>query len=100
VLPALLGDSPRGRDHVVLHAIGLALRRGQWKYIEPGRGAKVSANTNIELGNDPQPQLYDLGSDLGERENLAARHPEKVRELQAELDEIRRSGRTQQKERE
>ena len=41
--PPALGDSPRGRDHVVLQANGLALRRGQWKYIEPGRGAKVNA---------------------------------------------------------
>jgi arylsulfatase A-like enzyme len=99
VLPALLGASPRGRDHVVLHANGLALRRGQWKYIEPGGGAKVSANTNTELGNDPQPQLYDLLSDAGERENVAARHPEKLRELQGELDQLRKSGRTPRKER-
>jgi arylsulfatase A len=73
---------------------GLALRREQWKYIEPAKGQRKNANTNIETGNDPQPQLYDLSADLGEKNNLADRHPDKVRELQAQLDSIRQGGRT------
>ena len=89
LLAALTGQSGSGRDHVVEHAGGLALRRGNWKYIEPRQGPKRSANTNTELGNDPNPQLYDLAQDPGETNNVAAQHPEKVRELEALLRQIR-----------
>ena len=94
VLPALLGESTQGRDHVVLQGNGLALRQGRWKYIEPGKGPRVNANTNTELGNDPQPQLYDLDTDLGERNNVAAQHPERVKEMRALLEKVRDGGRT------
>ena len=89
VLPALLGESPAGRDHIVEHAGNLAIRSGDWKYIEPRPGPARSANTNIELGNNPEPQLYDLASDPGETANVAAQHPERVQELAAELQRIR-----------
>ncbi len=90
ILAALLGDSPAGRDHVVEHGTGgLALRAGSWKYVEPGKGPKVNTNTNTETGNAPEPQLYDLQTDLAERNNLATKHPQKVQELQKQLNQIR-----------
>jgi arylsulfatase A-like enzyme len=95
ILPALLGDLPAGRDHVVEHGTsGLALRSGPWKYIEPVQGPKMNANTNTETGNSPEPQLYDLSADLGEQTNLAAQHPAKVQELQTQLKTLRESGRS------
>jgi arylsulfatase A-like enzyme len=94
VLPALLGESPTGRDHLIEHARELSVRQGPWKYIEPGKGPKINANTGTELGTDPQPQLYNLAGDPGERTNLAAQHPDKVRELQALLQRARQSGRS------
>ncbi len=94
LLPALLGESPIGRTDVVLHGNGLALRAGQWKYIEPAKGPKVNANTATELGNDAGPQLYDLSADPGEKTNLAAQHTDKVKELQARLDQLRAAGRS------
>jgi arylsulfatase A-like enzyme len=94
VLAALLGEMPAGRDHLVEHAGVLSLIRGQWKYIEPGRGPKVNANTGIELGHDTQPQLYDLKNDLAEKHNVAAEHPELIKELTALLKKIRDDGRT------
>ena len=54
----------------------------------------MNPETNTELGNDPQPQLYDLSADLGERRNVAGEHPEVVRELTARLDRIRQDGRS------
>lgn len=86
---ALLGESDSGRDHVIEHAGGLAIRMGDWKYIPARKGAKKSAATNTELGNDPQGQLFNLAKDPGERKNLAKEHPEKLEELAAKLAEIR-----------
>jgi arylsulfatase A-like enzyme len=94
ILSALLGKSSSGRDHLVEHAGTLSLIKGHWKYIEPSDGPKIARNVNIELGNDPQPQLYDLENDLGERHNLAAEHPEIVRELASLLEKIRSEGRS------
>jgi arylsulfatase A-like enzyme len=94
MLPALLGESKQGREFMIEHANGLAYRQGNWKYIEPSKGQKVNKNTNAETGNDEAPQLYDLSKDLNERKNIAAEHPEKVKELQAALDKARQSGRT------
>ena len=51
----------------------------------------MNANTNTELGNDPQPQLYDLTDDLGERRNVAGEHPEVVRELTERLARVRKA---------
>ncbi|MBU6300606.1 MAG: arylsulfatase [Verrucomicrobia bacterium] len=90
VLPAILGESPAGRQEVVLQGNGLALRAGRWKYIMPAKGPKTSVSTGTELGNDPGPQLYDLESDSGETRNLAEVHPGRVREMQERLDGIRR----------
>jgi arylsulfatase A-like enzyme len=94
VLPALLGESKSGRDHLVEQAGTLAIRAGSWKLIAPDKGARVNRNVNIELGNDPEPQLYDLSRDPGEITNVAVKHPEKVRELTALLERIRSAGRS------
>jgi arylsulfatase A-like enzyme len=96
VLDALLSRSRSGRDHLVEHAGTLSLIKGNWKYIEPGKGAKFNKNTNTELGNDPQPQLYSLAEDPGETDNIAARHPEKVKELSTQLKQIRDRSRSRQ----
>ncbi|NJN05434.1 MAG: arylsulfatase [Rhodobacteraceae bacterium] len=94
VLPALLGDSKTGRDHLIEHARELSVRQGPWKYIEPGKGPKVNQNTNTELGADAQPQLYNLASDPGERKNVAPENPAKVKQLEALLNKARESGRS------
>jgi len=94
VLPALLGRSQRGREHIIEHAGGLALRLGRWKYIESRQGPQRSATTNIELGNDPEPQLYDLSRDPGETQNLAPQDPERVKNMEALLQKIRQDGRS------
>jgi arylsulfatase A-like enzyme len=94
VLPALLGKSSDGRDHLVEHASVLSLRQGPWKLIEPGKGPKKNANTNTELANDPKPQLYNLADDLGETKDLASQHANKVEQMTALLNRIRESGRS------
>ena len=50
--------------------------------------------TNTELGNDSQPQLYDLAVDLGEKQNVAGEHPDLVQEMDARLKKVRDQGRS------
>jgi arylsulfatase A-like enzyme len=73
----------------VEQADGLTLRAGLWKYIEPNKGARRNQQTNTELGNDPEPQLYDLAADPGEKRNLAGAMPAKVTEMREILQRIR-----------
>jgi arylsulfatase A-like enzyme len=92
VMAALLGTSQVGRETLVEQAGGLSLRQGSWKYIEPNDRPASDKNTNTELGNASVPQLYDLGKDPGERHDLAAAHPDRVRRMQGLLQQIRAGG--------
>ena len=92
VLSALLGESKTGRDHVVEYARILALRQGDWKYIEPARGPRRAANTNVELGSDPGGLLFNLAEDPGEQKNLVLENPDKAKELVARLRELKQGG--------
>ena len=53
-----------------------AIRAGDWKLLLGAGGKKDSE----------QVELYDLAHDIGEKNNLAAAHPEKVRELRAHYE--------------
>lgn len=93
VLEALLGKSGVGRPVNVEQNNGgvLALVQDGWKYIEPHKGPVLMKEVNIETGFDAQPQLYNLKTDKGEKNNLAARHPEKVQQMAAALEQIKKS---------
>lgn len=86
---AFIGKSNKGRDKLILHAGTLALIYNDWKYIHPSGGPMMSILTNIELGNRPYPQLYDLNNDPGEKVNLASRHVDKMKMMEAELVKIK-----------
>ncbi|MDF7816998.1 arylsulfatase [Runella sp. MFBS21] len=88
-LAALLGKDKKGRDFIIEHAGTFSLLKDNWKYIEPSKGPKMSVQTNTELGNNPEPQLYDLSKDLGETNNLATTNPTKLKEMQDLLREIK-----------
>jgi arylsulfatase A-like enzyme len=90
-LETLVGRTADGREFVIEHALNgtLSIIQDGWKYIEPHRGARIDRSVNIELGNDPLPQLYDLVHDLGEQHNLAAERPERVAALAALLQRVR-----------
>ncbi len=76
----------------------MSVIEGTWKYIEPGKGPAKSAETGIELGNNTQPQLYDLNKDKGEKNNLAKKYPEKVKAFAAKLGAIKSEAGIQQQE--
>ena len=89
MLNVLFGKSSHGRSELVLQGSAISIIKDNWKYIEPNKGAALFTLTNIESGNNPNPQLYNLKTDIGERNNLAEQYPEKVRELKILLDKIR-----------
>ncbi|MEY3175143.1 MAG: Arylsulfatase [Planctomycetota bacterium] len=89
-LRALTGADRHGRDHLVEQAATLSLRQGHWKFIEPSRGQALNRQVNIETGNNPEPQLYDLQSDPGETRNLAAAESRRLAEMQQLLNQIRK----------
>jgi arylsulfatase A-like enzyme len=96
VLPALLGekrDKPV-RDHLVLQTNGvnrLAIRKGPWKLIPGSPGGKGPKGKRIA---PTSAQLYNLADDLGETKDVAAQHPELVKELSALLEQVRSNGRS------
>jgi arylsulfatase A-like enzyme len=85
-LGAWLGKDKIGREYVIEQAGNLAVKKGDWKYIKNGKGAKFNALVNIELGNDAEEQLYNLKSDPNEKINLATVQKAKLAELKALLE--------------
>jgi arylsulfatase A-like enzyme len=90
-LQVLLGRSNTGREWLVEHSSSgkLSIIKGDWKYIEPGPGAKIQVDTNTETGNDPLPQLYNLKTDLGEKNSVAPQNSVIVNKLTVLLQKIK-----------
>jgi len=91
MLPALLGESPTGRDYLVEEALeDVAIRQGNWKYIPRGKSGVVRHRLGIDKNeNTPIPEtgfLFHLAEDPIEQNNLAGLYPEKVAELRAILE--------------
>jgi hypothetical protein len=84
-LPLLEGIDKPIRDHGVNTACnGLpSFRQGPWKLI---LAADVEAKMEV--------QLYNLESDLGEKKNVAAKHPERVAEMRAAFEKLIVAGRS------
>jgi len=88
-LDSILGRSGSGRDYVVQQGINQmkAIRRGDWKYVPPGKVRNrikwgVSKMDEIE---EPG-ALFFLPEDSAEANNLAHLYPKKVAELRGLLE--------------
>lgn len=82
LLPYLTGKMD-GRPHEALYwrLFGhMAIRKGTWKLVKTMEGPLVDADpaTQADLSSA---QLFNLADDVGEKNNLATAHPEKVKEL-------------------
>lgn len=90
-LNTFLGRNNTGREYIVQQNLNntLAIVKGQWKYIEPSDAPAIEFWTKMELGNDQQPQLYDLSSDPSEKTNVAKQHPDIVKELAELLESVK-----------
>jgi arylsulfatase A-like enzyme len=91
VLNALIGQpGAAGRDHLVVQGRGLALRVGDWKYLEHP-DAKPLKSLTYEKGPGRY-ELFNLAEDPGETTNLIERHPERAEQMRARLESIRQGG--------
>jgi arylsulfatase A-like enzyme len=87
LLPFLQGKAAGNPHDALFWRLGpqAAVRRGDWKLVRydravdrPGAGSDPLAGPDVTAD-----RLYHLAADPGERNDLAARHPEKAAELRA-----------------
>ncbi len=77
----LLGKTETGREDFYFNKAGIRL--GKWKYLKPDAFFHGYA---IEADRKKTDELYDLETDIGERNNLADKHPEIVAKLKARME--------------
>ncbi len=99
LLPLLKGGDRPIHEAVVHHAMSgrFAIREGAWKLIlGPGGGGSWSQPNDAAALKQGLPpiQLYDLGADAGERNNLHSAHPDVVERLTARLEQLVADGRS------
>ena len=84
LLPYLTGAKPESPHAALYWRFGgqIAIRMGDWKLVKaPGLSAGPAALRGQATTEGAE--LYNLARDIGERTNLAANEPEKVKELAA-----------------
>jgi arylsulfatase A-like enzyme len=84
LLPFLMGKMS-GQPHEALYwRLGqhMAIRKGNWKLVKTSE--RPLQDVDPAIFNDLSgAELYNLADDMGEKKNLAAAHPEKVKKLAA-----------------
>ncbi|MDD4696806.1 MAG: arylsulfatase [Fermentimonas sp.] len=91
-LDAWLGMELSGRDYVIGSAGSLTVLTRDWKYIEPNNGRVYNPLTNTELGNSRDDQLYNMVTDRGEYDNLAAENPQRLEIMKLILEREKEKG--------
>jgi arylsulfatase A-like enzyme len=81
LLPFLSGQTKTKPHDALYWRFGqqMAIRKGDWKLV------KYDTAVDGGKGTSP-PRLYNLTDDIGEKTDLAEKHPEKLKELQAAWD--------------
>jgi arylsulfatase A len=100
LLPLLKGEAESVRTTHIHNTNdkGYAIRHGDWLLINAKSGYISAPNKDWEPrhgypANKGRPvELYNLKTDLGQRNNLAVEHPERVVNLQTLLNQIRQQG--------
>jgi arylsulfatase A len=96
ILPALKGETLKKpiRKAVIHHSFNgtFAIRHGEWKLIT-GKGS--GGFTRIRPGPDaPAGQLYHVGNDPAEKDNVYTKHPDVVSKLTSLLEQFKADGHT------
>ncbi len=94
--PVWSGKSNKIVRESIVHQSGdgmLALREGDWKYVEAlGSGGFTEPKRVEAKTGQPAGQLYNMKTDPGETQDLANKNPGKVKELATRLMKIRNQG--------
>jgi len=83
----LLGKRETGREFFYFSKAGV--RKGKWKYLKPDAHFHGYA---VDDSRKKVDELFDLESDLGERTNLAVKHPKIVAQLKQLMVELEAKG--------
>ncbi len=97
LLPAMQGGTKPVREYVVHHSMTgkFAIRDAVWKLVLcPGSGGWAKSDAEAAAEGLPLVQLYNMEIDPGEKKNLEAQHPEKVRDMLQVLRTIVSEGRS------
>ena len=96
VLDAILGRSKKGRETMLEEAFSFAIREGNWKYIAPVNESipEWMANKGVEPGLSHEDQLYNLSTDVYEKNNLKNERKNKLEELKKKLNYILNNNKT------
>jgi arylsulfatase A-like enzyme len=90
MLDVFMGKSNSGREELILEATSrTALRQGNWIMIPPYKGSPLNKWVNIETGNSPEYQLYNLSDDVVQHKNLAGSNKEKLDEMIVTFKKLR-----------
>ncbi|WP_411825225.1 sulfatase family protein [Luteolibacter sp. AS25] len=81
---AFIGNDPVGQEYMIEEAKGLALRHGDWKFIE-------EAKSNWAKGSITKKALYDLKSDPGEATNIIEEFPERAAAMERQLETMKQA---------
>ncbi|MGJ8650264.1 MAG: sulfatase family protein [Opitutaceae bacterium] len=83
-LSAFIGKDPKGQEYMIEESFGLALRHGDWKFIEFTKPTWAS--------KDPiRKSLYNLKDDPSETKNIIADYPEKAAAMEQRLEAMKKS---------
>lgn len=87
LLPYLKGEKTEAPHETLFWRFGqqLAVRKGDWKLVKSA--ADGDARNGAGKANLEGSKLYNLKDDIGEKNDLAASNPEKVKELEAAWNE-------------
>ena len=96
VFDAILGRSKKGRETMLEEAFSFAIRDGNWKYIAPVNESipEWMANKGVEPGLSHEDQLYNLSTDVYEKNNLKNERKNKLEELKKKLNYILNNNKT------
>jgi len=92
LLNSWIGTSMNGRKYLVEQNNNpkpLSICTDEWKYIPSFIGQPIMLHVNVETGFSIQPQLYNLKSDISEKENVAEKYPDILKLLADKLEEIK-----------
>jgi arylsulfatase A len=97
MLPLLLQKGDFLREATIHHSKEgvFAIRKGDWKLIaSPNSGVTAAGEPGKSKSNEDNDILYNLKKDIAEKEDVAAKYPEKVKELKQLLIKQIKEGRT------